>query len=194
MGAKTMAAFADKIDQQSTFIMQITTKKSKNLPFALAALLAASISGCSQESQNNIEGQIPCPGAQYSAVIYHRNADKILSETENVSIIRYGQPVPNEIGNVYSASREQTGAPQKLWLNWRTPDSLQIFRNPKTHAYREDKHFDCLTGIFIQTTPFTIEYGNYDDVKSGPKTEEKPRSRPTAKPVKKHAQPRRKKS
>jgi hypothetical protein len=167
--------------------MQPKSKRPPHLLFSLAAFLTVSLCGCAKENQNTVEGQIPCPGAQYSAVIYHRAADKLLPETENVSIVRYGQPVLNEIGNVYCANREDTRSPQMLWLNWRTPNSLQIFRNPKTHSYKEDKHFECMTGVFIQTAPFDIEYGDYNDIKPGSIADDKQTKKPDAKPQRRGA-------
>jgi hypothetical protein len=131
----------------------------------LTAWVVLGVSACSKENQNTNEGEVPAPGAQYSAVIFHRKADSMRTETENISIVRYGEVALNDIGNVYSASREATGGKQKLWINWRGSDTLQIFRNPATHSYKEEKHFDCLTGIFVQTAPFTIEYGDIRDVK-----------------------------
>jgi hypothetical protein len=128
-----------------------------------------------------VEGEVIAPGIPYEAIIFHRQADKLRSATVNISIIPVGQIPMNDIGNVYSASREEGGGPQKLWINWRTSDTLQIFRNPETHAYKENKNFDCLTGIFIQTTPFKIEYGDIRDVQS-PST-----SQPPAKSQKKSA-------
>jgi hypothetical protein len=140
---------------------------NKNLIWCcfLTAWLVLGVSACSKENQNTNEGEVPAPGAQYSAVIFHRKADSMRSETENISIVRYGEVALNDIGNIYSASREDTGGKQKLWINWRGSDTLQIFRNPTTHSYKEEKHFDCMTGIFVQTTPFTIEYGDIRDVK-----------------------------
>ncbi len=144
--------------------MRPVSNKHRFELFFLTAWLTLAVSGCGKENQNKPEGEVPAPGAAYSAVIFHRNADNLRTETENISIVRYGEVVLNDIGNVYSASREDTVAPQKLWINWRTPDTLQIFRDPTTKSYKEEKHFDCLTGIFIQTTPFTIEYGDFRDI------------------------------
>ena len=144
--------------------MRPSTNKYGILPAFLMASLTLALSGCSQENQNTIEGEVPAPGAAYSAVLFHRKADKLRTETENISIIRAGEVVLNDIGNIYSASREDTGHAQKLYINWRTPNTLQVFRNPATHSYKEEKHFECLTGIFIQTTPFEIEYGDYKDI------------------------------
>jgi hypothetical protein len=137
------------------------------------ALLPLVVSGCSKENQNTIEGEVPAPGAEYSAVLFHRKADAIRSETENISIVRYGQVVLNDIGNIYSASRETTGGAQQLWINWRTTDTLQIFRDPKTRSYKEEKHFDCLTGVLLQTTPFQIEYGDIRDIHPPSRSETK---------------------
>ena len=147
----------------------------------LTACLTLGVSACSKENQNTSEGEVPCPGAAYSAVLFHRKADAVRSETENISIVRFGEQALNDIGNIYSASRETTGAPQKLWINWRTPDTLQIFRDPTTHSYKEEKHFDCMTGVFIQTTPFQIEYGDIRDVQKPGSSETKTAKTKTAK-------------
>jgi len=153
--------------------MRPASNKNLILLCFITACLTVGVSGCGKENQNKTEGEVPAPGAAYSAVIFHRNADNLRTETENVSIIRYGEVALNDIGNVYSASREDTSAPQKLWINWRTPDTLQIFRDPTTKSYKEEKHFDCLTGIFIQTTPFTIEYGDFRDIHPAASSEKK---------------------
>jgi len=144
--------------------MRAASNKYQFLPLGLAALLTLSLSGCGKEGQNTIESELPGPGGAYRAVIFHRKSDAFRTETENISIVRCGDVVLNDIGNVYCASRELTNEPQKLLLNWRAPDKLQIFRNPKTHSYKEEKHFECLTGVFIQTTGFDIEYGDYANV------------------------------
>jgi hypothetical protein len=128
------------------------------------AWLTFGVSGCSKDDQNTIEGEVPGPGGAYTAVLFHRKADAVRTETENLSIVRFGDGVMNDIGNIYSASRETTGGKQKLWINWRTPNTLQVFRDPTTRSYKENKHFECLTGIFIQTTPFEIEYGDFRDI------------------------------
>jgi len=149
--------------------MRAVSNKYLTMPFCLAGLtaglLAISLSGCGKEGQNTIESELPGPGGAYRAVIFHRKPDAFRTETENISIVRCGDVVLNDIGNVYCASREATTAPQKLWLNWRTPSNLQIFRDPKTRSYKEEKHFECLTGIFIQTTGFDIEYGDYSNLR-----------------------------
>jgi len=147
--------------------------KRQTFYFAALALILLEISGCSTENQNTSEGQVLAPGINYAAVIFHRNADKLRTETENISIVREGEPILNDIGNIYSASREDSSSPQKLWINWRSPNTLQIFRNPSTHSYKEEKHFECMTGIFLQTTPFTIEYGDIKDIHPPDKAEAK---------------------
>ena len=147
----------------------IFSGKYRTWPVFLTGLTAVfsvvSLAGCGKEGQNTIESELPCPGGAYRAVIFHRKPDAFRSETENISIVRCGDVVLNDIGNVYCASRELTNAPQKMWLNWRSASNLQIFRDPKTHSYKEEKHFECLTGVFIQTTGFDIEYGDYSNLR-----------------------------
>jgi len=145
--------------------MRQASKNYLTMPFFLTALLAVGISGCSSENKNTIEGVAPAPGQQHTAVLFHRNADAVRGESENISIVNYGDQVMNDIGNVYSARREATGTPQRLQINWRNSNTLQIFRDPTTQSYRENKHFECMTGIFIQTAPFDIEYGDIEDIK-----------------------------
>jgi hypothetical protein len=145
--------------------MRPESNKYRTLLFFLTACLSFGVCGCSKENQNTVEGEVPNPGGAYSAVLFHRKADNLRTDTENISIVRYEQVILNDIGNVYSASRETTGRPQKLWINWRTPDTLQIFRDPTTKSYKEEKHYECMTGVFVQTTPFVIEYGDYRDIK-----------------------------
>ncbi|MBS2006410.1 MAG: hypothetical protein JST01_05180 [Cyanobacteria bacterium SZAS TMP-1] len=159
--------------------MRAAHNKSRVMPAILASLVFT-LGGCSKENQNTIEGEVPAPGAAYSAVLFHRKADNLRTETENISIIRAGEVVLNDIGNIYSASREDTGKPQMLYINWRTPNTLQVFRNPATHAYKEEKHFECLTGIFIQTTPFEIEYGDYKDIHPAESTPQPSRTKKAA--------------
>ena len=158
--------------------MRPASNKYLLLLFSLTAFLTLGLSGCSKENQNEIEGEVPAPGAAYSAVLFHRKADAMRTETENISIERYGEGVLNDIGNVYSASRENTGKPQKLWINWRANNTLQIFRDPSTHSYKEQKHVDCMTGIFIQTTPFEIEYGDIRDIHPAASSEAKAQKTP----------------
>ena len=157
--------------------------RSRLFPLIFSLVCALGISACSNENQNTVDGEVIAPGIPYEAVIFHRQADKLRTATVNISIVPVGQIPVNDIGNVYSASRETGGGPQKLWINWRTSDTLQVFRNPETHAYKENKSFDCLTGIFIQTTPFKIEYGDIRDIKLPEDSPPAPKSRKAEPPA-----------
>ncbi len=133
---------------------------TKLLSVAIGACCVVSLTACSNENLNTIEGRVRAPGIPYEAVIFHRQADRLRTATINISIVQAGETPLNDIGNIYSASRESEAGAQKLLLNWRASDTLQIFRKPETHSYKENTNFDCMTGIFIQTTPFKIEYGD----------------------------------
>jgi len=149
-----------------SFLIWSRTSLTNLICVVTGACYVVSAGGCSKENQNTIDGKVRAPGVPYEAVIFQRPADQFRSATVNISIVQAGMAPLNDIGNIYSASRESEVSAQKLWLNWRSSDNLQIFRNPETHSYKEDKNFDCMTGVFVQTTPFKIEYGDIKDIKT----------------------------
>jgi hypothetical protein len=153
--------------------MQFTSKKYQMFLYAQAALIALSICGCSSSDSNTFEGEIPAPGHAYKAVVFRRTKSALMGVTENISIVRYGEPLLNEPGNVYSAAVDANGNAPKVWINWRGTQALQIFRDPKAHTYKEEKKVSVLTGIFIQTADFQIEFGDYNDIRPAAKSEAK---------------------
>ena len=105
---------------------------------------------------NKILQTLPSPDGKLKAVLFHRDCGAVSGSGEQVSLLRAGESLTNEAGDVFVADVSADDEPQTQ-VRWQNSDHLVVKSTRKERGYRVSDNVRVSTG-FLQGRTVQIIY------------------------------------
>lgn len=99
----------------------------------------------------------PSPDQQHDAVLYELNCGATTSFSTQVSLVRHGEVIKDEAGNMFTADDNDHQAPLgpgnvvRVDLRWLAPDSLELTYDPRAQIFQRA---DRIGRVWVLYRPF----------------------------------------
>lgn len=94
---------------------------------------------------NRIVATIPSPDGNLKAVLFERDCGATTGFTEHVSVLRSGNTLPNDFGNIYQSESGGTNGDDSK-IRWFDNNTLQIEPVLKSRVFWHEVGLDIATG------------------------------------------------